>query len=683
MTDLNSNAVSRRNGGVLPPAVEVRSLRFAYGGLGSGEPILKRVNFTVKQKGIYSLLGASGCGKTTLLRCVVGRLKAQDGTVKVFGAKPGTAGSPIPGPGVGYMPQEIGLFTQFTIQESLHFFGRLYMMTPWLIRERSDFLLKLLNLPDKNRLISKLSGGQQRRVSLAIALIHNPPLAILDEPTVGVDPLLRERIWQYLIQLCKGGLTVIITTHYIEEARAADMVAFMRAGRLLSEGEPNALLQHFNSPTLEEVFLKIVHQDEAHKTGTKFEIPGLTMANEKIEVIEMGKVKTNGELKPVELKAVTKLDDNYGRRANGNGHVNVAFEDTMDEIRVEKTEVSLPMGEPTIQDVSPLKSFAIKTKALCGKNFLRMSRRKPALFIDIMLPSIQIILFCVCIGRYPTNIPIAVHNAELDPPFLSRWLLSSYDHKVFNFTYFNNTEDALDAVRDGKAWAALYFPTNYSKALQARRNDLDEIDNATLDASNLHVFQDMSNRIYSATIRKELYQGYQRFAQDIIVDLEGDSAASITIPMVFEEPIYGEENTTFIEFMAPGIMLTIAFFATMAMTSVALVTERKEGSFERTLVAGVTPWLLIVSQVLSNITILLIQVCLMIFFGFIIFDLISRGSIILLSLLVFMTGFAGAFSIAFIKKHFSKHSSFDAFKSSNFCRKLLVLSDVNIAFLNH
>ncbi len=106
-------------------------------------------------------------------------------------------------------------------------------------------------------MIRNLSGGQQRRVSLCIALLHSPDLLILDEPTVGVDPLLRSRIWQYLVDISSTGKTIIITTHYIEEARLADMVGMMRNGKLLAEGKPDDLMITHNKKTLEDTFLAL------------------------------------------------------------------------------------------------------------------------------------------------------------------------------------------------------------------------------------------------------------------------------------------------------------------------------------------------------------------------------------------------------------------------------------------
>ncbi len=135
---------------------------------------------------------------------MLGRLKPKSGCIRVFGEEPNSKYSDIPGPGVGYMPQEIALFNEFTIGEILSYFGIIYHMKSDVIEKRIQHLIDLLRLPKKDRKISELSGVQQILVSIAVTMIHKPPLLILDEPTVGVDSLLRCQIWKYLDNICKN-----------------------------------------------------------------------------------------------------------------------------------------------------------------------------------------------------------------------------------------------------------------------------------------------------------------------------------------------------------------------------------------------------------------------------------------------------------------------------------------------
>ncbi|KAF5273871.1 hypothetical protein FQA39_LY00986 [Lamprigera yunnana] len=203
-------------------AVCVRDGSKSYGNKLDKTYVLKNVNIDVPKGFIYGLLGPSGCGKTTLLNCIIGLKTFTSGSAWILGEKPGSHSVLTK---IGYMPQQICLTDTFTIKECIKFFGWIRGLSIKKIEKHLELISKLLLLPDCNQVIRDLSGGQQRRVSLAIALLQEPELLILDEPTVGLDPILRDTIWKFLINLTTTkSITIILTTHYMEEARHAGKV---------------------------------------------------------------------------------------------------------------------------------------------------------------------------------------------------------------------------------------------------------------------------------------------------------------------------------------------------------------------------------------------------------------------------------------------------------------------------
>jgi len=215
--------------------------------------VLKDVNLKVPRGCIYGLLGPSGCGKTTTVKIMSGILEATTGEAFVLGEKmPQLAMMSR----IGYMAQSDALYTAMSAYENLEFFASLYDMKKPLIKERIDEVISLINLRDYlHEPVSVYSGGMKRRLSLAMALIHQPQVLILDEPTVGIDPLLRKDIWGKLNQMAAAGVTIIITTHVMDEADKCSRLAMMRNGRIIAEGTPYELQKKINAKDIEEAFI--------------------------------------------------------------------------------------------------------------------------------------------------------------------------------------------------------------------------------------------------------------------------------------------------------------------------------------------------------------------------------------------------------------------------------------------
>jgi ABC-2 type transport system ATP-binding protein len=200
---------------------------------------------------IYGLLGPNGSGKTTLIRLLIGLLKLTSGSVSLLSqAMPDKAILAR----VGYMTQASALYEELTVRQNVAFFAE---MCGGASRQRVDEVIALVDLQDRGgSLVRTLSGGMKQRASLACALVHQPRLLLLDEPTVGIDPQLRATFWAYFRQLADDGATLIVSSHVMDEAERCDRLGFMRQGMLLSEGSAGELRSQAGAATLEEAFLR-------------------------------------------------------------------------------------------------------------------------------------------------------------------------------------------------------------------------------------------------------------------------------------------------------------------------------------------------------------------------------------------------------------------------------------------
>lgn len=215
--------------------------------------VLTDISLEVKKAEIFGLLGPSGSGKTTLVKMIAGIDEPTRGSVEVLDKlMPQLA---MLGQ-IGYMAQSDALYNELTAQENLQFFGSLYGLSGAKLKRRIDEVMLLVNLTAfLKKQVRTYSGGMKRRLSLAISLLHEPTVLILDEPTVGIDPVLRMSIWKELEKLSDAGTTILLTTHVMDEADKCHRLGMIRDGKLIAVGTPERLKQETHSATIEEAFL--------------------------------------------------------------------------------------------------------------------------------------------------------------------------------------------------------------------------------------------------------------------------------------------------------------------------------------------------------------------------------------------------------------------------------------------
>ncbi|MFX1574588.1 MAG: ABC transporter ATP-binding protein [Promethearchaeota archaeon] len=215
------------------------------------------LDLSIRKGEIYAFIGANGSGKTTAIKMLTGVLDPTSGSISVFGLSV-PKNRKVIAHNIGIAPQEYSLYDDLTVMENIKFFGRLYGMNKHEFKAKIDNLIQILRLEvKKDTLVSNLSGGMKRRVSIACALIHSPRVVFFDEATVGIDPILRKFFWEYFNELKKEGLSLILTSHVMDEAERADRIGLIREGKLIDEGTPNSLKEKHHVNTIEEVFLKL------------------------------------------------------------------------------------------------------------------------------------------------------------------------------------------------------------------------------------------------------------------------------------------------------------------------------------------------------------------------------------------------------------------------------------------
>jgi ABC-2 type transport system ATP-binding protein len=239
------------------PAVSISHLRVIRG----KRPALHDFSVRIARGSITGLLGPSGCGKTTLMRCIVGTQLIASGTVRVLGQP---AGSATLRRRIGYLPQDPTIYNDLRIVDNVRYFASLYGFDS----RAADYAIDRVGLTDHNTAYcGNLSGGQRTRVSLACALVCQPELLVLDEPTVGLDPVLRADLWEQFADLARAGTTLLVSSHVMDEADHCGDLLLMRDGHLVAHTTPTQLREDTGCTSLEDAFLSIIKRTTMRQAG--------------------------------------------------------------------------------------------------------------------------------------------------------------------------------------------------------------------------------------------------------------------------------------------------------------------------------------------------------------------------------------------------------------------------------
>ena len=231
--------------------ISIKNMNFSY----TKEKFISDLNIDIPKSSSVGLIGPSGSGKTTIIKLILGLLSPQEGSIKISNQNYSHTD-------LGYMPQQYALYEELTVKENLEIFSNLNNISKKSeVEKRSHDLLNLIELSDKAKeLVHNLSGGMKQRLSMAIAMINNPQILLLDEPTVGIDPVLRESFWKHFKKLNKNEITILITSHVMDDAMKCDKVIFFIEGTIVAYDTPVNLVKYTKTNNLGEAFVHIVNK---------------------------------------------------------------------------------------------------------------------------------------------------------------------------------------------------------------------------------------------------------------------------------------------------------------------------------------------------------------------------------------------------------------------------------------
>jgi ribosome-dependent ATPase len=567
------------------------------------------VSFTVRRGAIFGLLGPNGSGKSTVIRMLCGVLAPSDGWASVLGYDADAESEAIKRR-IGYMSQKFSLYNDLTVRENLEFYGRVYGLDRERQRERSAAVLQLTSMGDQlNQLAGTLSGGWKQRLALACALIHEPEVIFLDEPTAGIDPVARRDLWDLLFQLAGAGKTLLVTTHYMDEAERCTDIAYLYQSKLIVLGRPDEL------KALPEVtpagtrrwelelpapstYLGRLRQMHGVLDGTLYgqaihvlarnELSGEDMLRQLEVPTEMTKARPIEPTLEDVFVTLTRAEE-VRRSPAGSGAEPAAAigDDRGRSERQAKAAASSPVIERKAAPHRPAKEVRARPMwgfgAVLTKEFFHIRRQPATIFFMLVIPTLQTLIFGYAINVKIEHIPTVVYDLDGRQP--AQQLVDAFrTTRTFDIVERVTDEESFQrAITAGWAKVGVVIPPDYSERLVRNKQVQVQV---LIDGSDSQVATTALNSANLLGINASIRLARSMAEAQRVAPARNQEGEPV-IPIEFRPRLLYNPDLESSHFFVPGLVGIILQLVTLFLTAFAIVRERELGTLEQLFVTPV------------------------------------------------------------------------------------------------
>lgn len=622
----------------IPIVIDVRALSRSFGELVA----VRDVSFEVQRAAIFGLLGPNGSGKSTIIRMLLGILSPTSGSAAVLGYDAERDAEQIKRR-VGYMSQQFSLYADLSVRENIEFYGRIYGLDSTRIAERQAVVLGLTGLEDRlNQLAGTLSGGWKQRLALACSLIHDPEILFLDEPTAGIDPVARRQLWDLLFELSGRGVTLFVTTHYMDEAERCTDVGYIYMAQLLVLGKPSDLK---SLPAVTPVGTK---RYELRVPRPAERLPEIRMLNGVRDATLFGEtvhVMVDQRLTPEKLAAQlsTTADEADIREVPPTlEDVFVTLTKNAEENQVPPEPIVPPQDNAQANILKQGQSLGVgdaekpkRSRPLSGlfavlvKEFFHIRRQPSTIFFMLVVPVMQTIIFGYAIDIQVEHIPMVVFNMDGRQP--SQQLVDAFvNTRRFDAVAEVEDEESFNRwMATGDAKVGMKIPPYYSDRLI--RGEQVEVQ-VLIDGSDSQVATTALNTSQLLGVNLSLQLARQK-AEAVQMAPARDPTGRADLPIDIRPRLLYNPDLESDHFFVPGLVGIILQLVTLFLTSFAIVRERELGTLEQLFVTPVSRSGLLLGKLIPYAAVGFVETLIMLTVMIYLFGVPIRGSVgLLLSL---------------------------------------------------